>query len=38
MVELPHKQAKTLVAAAGKAKIKVAIRRLDDATSGVWKL
>ena len=37
-VVVPHAQAKTLAACANKAKLKVVTRRLDEHTSGVWKL
>ena len=37
-VVVPHAQARTLSACASKAKMKVVIRRLDEHTSGVWKL
>ena len=37
-VKVPHRKALTLASAAKKAGIKVALRRLDDGLTGVWKL
>lgn len=37
-VDLPKAAAKSLMAAAKKAGIKIACRQLDDATTGIWKL
>ena len=35
---LPHQQARSVVAHARKIGVKVALRRLDEKTSGVWRL
>jgi hypothetical protein len=37
-VVVPHAQAKTLLDAARRAKIRVAARRLDEGSTGVWRL